>query len=248
MLERVGFCGKWIRWIKRCLESFSVSVLVNGSPTKEFLPKRGLRQGDPLAPFLFLIAAKGLAGVSRMAVEKNLIDSLEIDREKVKVNMLQYADDTLFFCEANVKSVFNIKATLYCFELSFGLKVNFLKSKLGGLGVEQIMIQCFAAILNCEVMETSFVYLGMSVGGCHKRKAFWDGVVGRMKKSLSRWKGRFLSLAGRICMIKLVLSFIPLFYLSLFKMSEVVTNELVKIQRNFLWGWGSEGIKVVWAS
>ena len=88
MLERVGFCGKWIRWIKGCLESSSMSVLVNGSPTKEFLPKRGLRQGDPVAPFLFLIMAEGLAGVSRMAVEKNLIDSLEIGREKVKVNML----------------------------------------------------------------------------------------------------------------------------------------------------------------
>ena len=68
MLERVGFCSRWIHWIKGCLESASVSVLVNGSPTKEFLPKKGLRQGDPLAPFLFLIAAEGLTGVSRMAV------------------------------------------------------------------------------------------------------------------------------------------------------------------------------------
>jgi len=76
-----------------------------------------------------------------MTVEKNLIDSLEIDREKVKLNMLQYVDDTLFFCEANVKSVFNIKAALNCFKLSSGLKVNFMKSKLGGLRVEQIMIQ-----------------------------------------------------------------------------------------------------------
>jgi len=84
-----------------------------------------------------------------MVVEKKLIDSLEIGREKVKVNMLQYADDTLFFCEANVKSVFNIKATLNWFELSSGLKVNFMKSKIGGLGVEQIMMQGFAAILNC---------------------------------------------------------------------------------------------------
>jgi len=121
-----------------------------------------------------------------MVIEKNLIDSLEIGREKVKVNMLEYADDTLFFCEANVKSVFNIKATLYCFELSFGFKVNFMKSKLGGLGVEQIMIQRFVTIFNFEVMVTPFVYLGFSVGGCHKRRAFWDGVVGRMKKSLSR--------------------------------------------------------------
>ena len=88
MLERLGFCGKWIRWIKGCLESASVSVLVNGSSSKEFFPKKGLRQGDPLAPFLFFIAAEGLAGVSRMATERKMIDSLEIGREKVKVNML----------------------------------------------------------------------------------------------------------------------------------------------------------------
>ena len=97
-------------------------------------------------------------------------------------------------------------------------------------------------------MVTLFVYLELSVGGCHKRRVFWDEVVGRMKTSLSRWKFRFLSLARRICLIKSVLSSILLFYLSLFKMSEAVANELVKIQRNFLWGWGSEGRKVVWAS
>jgi len=123
-----------------------------------------------------------------------------------------------------------------------------MKSKIGGLGVEQIMMQHFATILNCEVMETPFLYLGLSVRGCHKRRAFWDGVIVRMKKRLSRWKGRFLSLAGRICLIESVLSTIPLFYLSLFKMSVVVASEHVKIQRDFLWGWGSDGRKVAWAS
>ena len=89
-----------------------MSVLVNGSPTREFFPRKGLRQGDPLAPFLFLIVVEGLAGVTRVAKEKKLIDSLEVGKDKVKVNMLQYADDTLFFCEANIKSVFSIKAIL----------------------------------------------------------------------------------------------------------------------------------------
>jgi len=120
MLRRLRFCDRWIRWIKGCLESASVSVLVNGSPTTEFFPRKGLRQGDSLAPFLFLIVAEGLAGVARVAEEKKLIDSLEVGKDKVKVNMLQYADDTLFFCEANTKSVFNIKAILQCFELSSG--------------------------------------------------------------------------------------------------------------------------------
>jgi len=145
---------------------------VNGSPAKEFIPKKGLRQSDSLAPFLFLLVAEGLAGVSRMAVEKNLINSLEIRSNKVKVNMLQYVDNTLFFCEANCKSIFNIKVALNFFELSFGLKVNFMKSRLGGLGVKQLTIQHFVAILNCEVTMTPFVYLGMTVGGSHKRNAF----------------------------------------------------------------------------
>lgn len=134
MLGRLGFCDKWIPWIRSCLESASKSVLVNGSPTKEFSPSKGLRQGDPLAPFLFLIVAEGLAGVSRNAESLGMIDSLEVGGKKVRVNMLQYADDTLFFCHVNSKSVFNVKAMLNCFELASGLKVNFLKSRIGGVG------------------------------------------------------------------------------------------------------------------
>ena len=67
MLSRMGFHNLWIAWIKGCLESAIVSVLINGSPTEEFKPTRGLRQGDPLAPFLFLVVAEGLVGIVRSA-------------------------------------------------------------------------------------------------------------------------------------------------------------------------------------
>jgi len=78
MLGILGFYEKWISWIKACLESISVSVLVNGNPTKEFIPKKGLRQRDPLAPLLFLLVTEGLAGVSRTAIEKDLMESWEM--------------------------------------------------------------------------------------------------------------------------------------------------------------------------
>ncbi|XP_068474816.1 uncharacterized protein [Phaseolus vulgaris] len=215
---RLDFCDLWIRWIKGCLESAYVSVLVNGNPIREFIPRKGLRQGDLLATFLFLIVAEGLVGVSRMAEEKNLIDSLEVGRAKVKVSMLQYTDDTLFFYEANTKSVFNIKGILQCFELSFGLRVNFLKSRIGRTGLDQISLQRFAVILNYDVMVSPFVYLGLPVGGRHKRGAFWNGVIEKVQARLSRWKGKCLSMTGRICLIKYVLSSISLFYMSLFKL------------------------------
>ncbi|XP_068491978.1 secreted RxLR effector protein 78-like [Phaseolus vulgaris] len=76
MLDKL--CDKWIGWIRACLVSSAVSVLVNESPTKEFNPRKGLRQGDLLTPFLFLIVAKGLAGAIREAVEKNRLESVEI--------------------------------------------------------------------------------------------------------------------------------------------------------------------------
>ena len=72
MLRRIGFCSKWIQWIEGCLRSASISLLVNGSPSVEFIPQRGLRQGDPLAPLLYNIVAEALNGLMRVAIEKNL--------------------------------------------------------------------------------------------------------------------------------------------------------------------------------
>jgi len=183
-----------------------------------------------------------------MAEEKNLIDSLEVGRDRVKVNMLQYADDTLFFCEANTKNIFNIKAILQCFELASGLRVNFVKSRIGATGLSHGSLWSFANILKCDVMGSPFVYLGLPIGGSHKRDDFWNGVIKKVKTRLSRWKGKCLLWAGRVCLIKSVLSSIPLFFMSLFKLPSGVTDKLVRIQRDFLWGWGFEGRKIAWAS
>jgi len=85
-----------------CLTSASVSILVNGIPTNEFTPQRGLRQGDPLAPLLFNIAAEGLTGLMGEAVDKKLFNSFLVGKSKEPVSILQYADDTIFFGEATM--------------------------------------------------------------------------------------------------------------------------------------------------
>jgi len=82
MLQRMGFHHRWILWIQVCLGSASISVLVNGSPTEEFKPSRGLRQGDPLAPFLYLVVAEGLAGLVRQVVKTNILYGLKIGKKK----------------------------------------------------------------------------------------------------------------------------------------------------------------------
>lgn len=80
MMRRLGFCAKWIEWIEGCLRTASVSILVNGSPTNEFTPQRGLRQGDPLAPLLFNIVAEGLTGLMREEVDKRLFSSFMVEK------------------------------------------------------------------------------------------------------------------------------------------------------------------------
>jgi len=78
------------------MEFASVSVLVNGSSTEEFKPTRGLRQGDPLAPFLFIVVAKDLAGLVRQAIKVNFLNGVKVGSNEVELCMLQFADDTLF--------------------------------------------------------------------------------------------------------------------------------------------------------
>lgn len=81
MLEITGFPPKWINWIKTCIASSSISILVNGYSTLEFVVEKGLKQGDPLAPFLFLVIAKGSAGLFRSVVEKGVYQSLSVLEE-----------------------------------------------------------------------------------------------------------------------------------------------------------------------
>jgi len=246
MLERMGFCPKWVKWIRSCLESFDISILINGSPTGQFTPTKGLRQGDPLVPFLFLIVAQGLAGVVTQAESMGLIKGIRVGHKQIPISMLQFVDDTIFVCNEEIQNIMVIKSILRCFEIASGLKVNFHKSKIGSIGIHLRKVERFSAILNCSIMKVPFKYLGIPVGANHRRIEFWQDMIQKIQKRLALWKGKYLSFAGRVTLIKSVLSTIPLYYLSLFKLPICVEKMIRKIQSDFLWGWGHDGRKIAW--
>lgn len=165
MLRRMNFCNKWIGWVKGCLISTRVSVLINGSPSEKFDVGKGLHQGDPLAPFLFLVVVEGLNGLLQRAIQTHNFSGYRVGgtRELV-ISMLQFADDTIFFGEASVWNAQTLKCILRCFELVSGLRVNFHKSKLVGIAVDDRVTIQLAHLLNCKVMFVPFVYLGLTVG------------------------------------------------------------------------------------
>jgi len=141
-----------------------------------------------------------------------------------------------------------MKAILRGFELASGLKINFHKSKIVGINVEGNALASYAKILNCAEMGVSFKYLGLKVGGNPRKAKFWDPVLTKLKAKLNVWKGRFLSMAGRVCLIKLVITMVSLFYLSIFKALGSIYQSIIGIQRRFLWGWGKEKRPISWVN
>ncbi|KAL7188457.1 hypothetical protein ACSBR1_038335 [Camellia fascicularis] len=109
------------------------------------------------------------------------------------------------------------------------LRINYHKSVIAGIGVQDDLLVAIAGMLNCKCQKLPFKYLGMPLGANPGRLKTWKPIVDRVKGTLASWKRRFLSLAGRLTLIKAVLSSLPVYYLSLFKMPEGVAKELDKI-------------------
>ncbi|GKV28130.1 hypothetical protein SLEP1_g37215 [Rubroshorea leprosula] len=214
MLLRMGFTTTWGNWIKECLQSSIISILINESPTRQFPISKGIRQGDPLSPFLFLIVAKGLNGLLLSAVDKKVYKGVRIGNGDVMVSYLQFADDTIFFGEASEENIQVIKCILRTFELVSGLKINFEKSQLMGVGVKEDWKKKMAYTLHCKEGELPFKYLGIPIRGNHRKLAMWKPLVNSFKKKLASWKGRNLSLGGQITLINSALSNLLVFLMS----------------------------------
>ncbi|GKV19324.1 hypothetical protein SLEP1_g29604 [Rubroshorea leprosula] len=246
MLQKLGFCEKWRLWIQECLASATTSVLVNGSPTEEFKMSKGLRQGDPLAPFLFLVVAEALNGLIIKAVEEGMLTGVRVGSGDLDITHLQFADDTIIFCEASPQNVWVIKGIFRSFELISGLKVNFFKSSLSGINVEDDKLSEMADSINCVVGDIPFKYLGVPVGANPRKISTWASVIECLRRKLSSWRCDSLSFGGRIILLKAVLSSIPVYYFSTLKAPKKVINLLSLIQRRFLWGGSEENKRISW--
>ncbi|KAL4589627.1 hypothetical protein LXL04_002535 [Taraxacum kok-saghyz] len=119
-----------------------------------------------------------------------------------------------------------------------GLKVNFSKSRVFGIGAEDQEILRWAAPLGCEIATLPFTYLGVPVGANMNLKKYWKPVIERVQTKLSSWKAQNLSLGGRLTLTKAVLGSLPSYFFSIFVAPLGVINTLEKIRRHFLWGGG----------
>ncbi|GJU81535.1 reverse transcriptase domain, reverse transcriptase zinc-binding domain protein [Tanacetum coccineum] len=218
IMVQMNFGSKLRKWISSCLSSVSVLVLINESPSKEFKMERGLKQGDPLSPFLFLIIAEVLQVMIIESCNKGIFKGLSLDDDGSNISLLQFTDDALFFGEWSKSNVRNLIHILDCFHDVSGLKINLDKSRLFGIEVSPEEVFSIKRSVNCS----------------HGR--------------LSSWKANMLSIGGRLTLVKSVLGSLPLYYLSLFKAPTSVNFTLESIRRRFFWGFKDNEKKMVWVS
>ncbi|KAJ0683718.1 putative RNA-directed DNA polymerase [Helianthus annuus] len=245
-LKEMNFPEMWRKWIKGCLKSGRASVLVNGSPTEEFQLYKGLRQGDPMSPFLFILAMEALDVIMRKAISKGIFRGITLPNEGPTVSHLCYADDVIFLGEWSEENIKNLNRILRCFFLCSGLKVNMAKSFLFGVGVGKEELQGVAKKINCQVGSLPFNFLGLPLGANMKMAKHWKPIIDKFKVKLSSWKANCLSFAGRVTLAKAVLGALPNYYLQIFKIPSKVANALEGIRRNFVWGFKGRKKKIKW--
>ena len=130
MMNKLGFPRHFVRLIMGCVTSTSSSILLNGQPTRQFRPTRGLRLGDPLSPFLFIICAEGLSSLLRDAEAKKEIHGIKIGKKVNATSHLFFADDSLMFTRANDREAENILEILSTYEATSGERLNMEKSEV----------------------------------------------------------------------------------------------------------------------
>ena len=104
----MGFHPTRIGWIMECIQSVTYSILVNSEPKGHIIPTIGIRQGDPLSPYLFLLCLEGLNGLIQHAVDGGQIEGFSLCRSDPKISHLFFANDSLLFCRARVGDVGSI--------------------------------------------------------------------------------------------------------------------------------------------
>ena len=119
-MEKMGFNGRWVNLISECINTVTYSVLVNGKPKKNIVPSRGLRQGDLLSLYLFMLYSEGLNALIQQAVHEDKIRGYSICQYGPKISYLFFADDSLLFCLAQISDIKAIQEILDLYEKASG--------------------------------------------------------------------------------------------------------------------------------
>jgi hypothetical protein len=164
ILHKKGFGTKWLQWMEMIMNSGTSSILLNGVSEKVFHCRRGVSQGDPLSPLLFVLAVDLLPSVINSALQSDILSLPLSLRCGTGFPIVQYADGTLLFLEACPRQLLDLKDLLNTFAASTCLRVNYQKSSILPINVDHHKMEILAQSIGCCIGSYPITYLGLPLG------------------------------------------------------------------------------------
>lgn len=249
-MQHMGFCKKWISWVMLCVSTVSYTNNFNGTHVGPITPLRGLRQGDPLSPYLFLLCVEGLSRSIKKSAEEGQIKECRIHEHAPAITHILFADDSFIFCKATTEEVRVIKLILQKYEAQSGQTINFQKSGIYfSANVRTDKQEELKNILEVHNDLSGGKYLGLpSLIGRSKKKVF-TFLKDRLWNKIQGWSSKCLSKAGKAVLLRNVAQAVPSYAMSCFLVPKSLCIELERMMNSFWWGSKNNGRKgIKWLS
>nr|XP_027060887.1 uncharacterized protein LOC113687483 [Coffea arabica] len=249
VMMKMGFCPIFVRWIMSCLSTVTYSFNLNGQKVGCVQPSRGLRQGDPLSPYLFIICAEGLSCLIDKAMMNKEITGIKICKDSPMVSHLFFADDSLLCCQATKQEARKVKSILERYGQASGQVVNFEKSAIfysknttdqrkNGVREELDNIK--------EARNGTYLGLPMAIG--RSKTQVFAFVQNKISNKLQDWKQKLLSQGGKEILVKSVIMAMPTYVMACFRLPRGLCRQITGKIARFWWRKGEKGSCVHWAS
>ncbi|KAL9666794.1 hypothetical protein QQ045_001135 [Rhodiola kirilowii] len=247
MQLRVGFSADWVDKVMKCVRSVSYRVRVNGLISDNSHPERGLRQGDPLSPYLFVLCTEWLARSLEEQQEQCLIRGVKVSRTAPMVTNLMFADDSILFVRAEVDDIMRLKSTLVKYEELSGQQINLNKSEICvGNNVGSDKARLIRSILGMRSVVKIDRYLGLPICFSRRKVELFSFIENRMWMKVNGWKEKCLSAAGKETLIKSVIQSIPIYALSCFKFPVGLSKRLFSLVAKYWWNDAKDKRYITW--
>lgn len=230
------------------LSSSSTRVMVNGHPGERIWHARGLRQGDPISPMLFILAMDVLTAMIRKVEAQGPLDTMEDVGIKHRLSL--YADDVVLFARPVVRELVVIKEVFQIFGEASGLRVNMMKSSIIPIRCAPELVDSVLPCLPCTVASFPCRYLGMPLSPRNLKKEELQQLIDQIANQLQLWQCGFLTEAGRVVLINSVMTATAIYHMLSMDLPPWVLSTIDKIRRSFLWRGTGEAkaghCKVAW--